>query len=421
MKAEILTIGDEILIGQITNTNSVWIAQQLNFIGVKVVHMASVSDEADIIRKAFDDAMGRADFVFITGGLGPTKDDVTKKVFADYFGVDLELNEEVLAQVDSFFTKRGRVLSEVNRQQAFVPKGCTVIPNKNGTAPGMWMKKNNTVFISMPGVPYEMKGMVTDTILPKIKKENTLPFIYHKSILTQGIGESVIAEMVEKWEDSLTAKNIKLAYLPQPGMVRLRLSGSGNNFDELKKSIELEIETLKRLIGKFIFAYEEYGEEPPSLEKVVSDILRERKQTLALAESCTGGYISSLFTSIPGASEIFKGAIVPYTNLSKHTLLQVDESLFTTVGSVSKEVVEQLAPHVMQKFDADYSIAISGIAGPGGGTPEKPVGTVWVAVANRKKIISQKFLFGDNRQRNIIMTSSAAINMLRKLILEEAH
>ncbi len=421
MTAEILTIGDEILIGQITNTNSVWIAQQLNFIGVKVVHMASVSDEGEIIKKAFDDAMSRADFVFITGGLGPTKDDVTKKVFADYFGVPLVLDEKVFEQVDSFFTKRGRVLSELNRQQALVPEGCTVIPNRNGTAPGMWMQKNKTVFISMPGVPYEMKGMVTDTILPKIKLEYSLPFIYHKSVLTQGIGESVIAEMVEAWEDSLAAKNIKLAYLPQPGMVRLRLSGSGNNFAQLKQTIEDEIVTLQGLIGKFIYAYEAYGEEPPSLEKVVSDLLRERKQTLALAESCTGGYLSSLFTAIPGASEIFKGAIVPYTNLSKHTLLQVDDALFTTVGSVSKEVVEQLAPNVLRKFDSDYAIAISGIAGPGGGTAEKPVGTVWVAVADRQRVISQKFLFGDNRQRNIVVTAAAAINMLRKMMLEPAR
>lgn len=421
MKAEILTIGDEILIGQITNTNSVWIAQQLNLIGVRVVHMATVSDEAEAIRKAFDDALLRADIVFITGGLGPTKDDVTKKVFADYFGVPLVLDEKVLEQVDSFFTKRGRVLSEINRQQAFVPKGCTVIPNRNGTAPGMWMKKNNTVFISMPGVPYEMKAMVTDTILPKIQAENTLPHIYHKSVLTQGIGESVIAEMVESWEDALAEKNIKLAYLPQPGMVRLRLSGSGEDPQALQQKIEQEIESLKGIIGRFIYGYEAYGEETPSLEKVVSDLLRERKQSLALAESCTGGYISSLFTAIPGASEIFKGAIVPYTNLSKHTLLQVDEKLFTTVGSVSKEVVEQLAPHVLQKFDADYAIAISGIAGPGGGTPEKPVGTVWVAVADRRHVISQKFLFGDNRQRNIMVTAAAAINMLRKMMLETAQ
>ena len=419
MRAEILTIGDEILIGQITNTNSVWIAQQLNLAGIKVAHMASVGDEEAAIIKAFNDAAERADFVFITGGLGPTKDDITKKIFADYFNAELVLDKDVLANLDNYFTKRGRELNEINRKQALVPEGCTVIKNVNGTAPGMWMKKNNTVFISMPGVPYEMKGMMAYIILPKIKSENDLLQIYHKTILTQGIGESAIAEIVEAWEDALAVKNIRLAYLPQPGSVRLRLSSYGNNASELKQSIDAEVEKLQPLIGKYIFGYENYGEEPPSLESLVSGLLRERKQTLALAESCTGGYISSLFTALPGASEIFKGAVVPYTNLSKHELLQVDEALFTTVGSVSKEVVEQLAQNVMKKFGSDFSVSISGIAGPTGGTPEKPVGTVWVAVANKEKVLTQKFQFGDNRQRNIVMTASAAINMLRKLILNE--
>lgn len=419
MKAEILTIGDEILIGQIINTNSVWIAQQLNLLGIKVVHMASVSDEENAIVEAFDQAAKRADFVFITGGLGPTKDDITKKVFARYFNTDLILDEEVLKDVDRYFSKRGRQLTDINAQQAMLPKGCTVIKNNNGTAPGMWMQKDKTVFISMPGVPYEMKGMMTDGILPKILKENKLPSIYHKSILTQGIGESTIAEIASDWEDALIDKNIKLAYLPQPGSVRLRLSTFGNEPSLLKKNVEEEIEKFKLLLGKYIFGYEEYGEEPPSIEKIVSELLRERKQTLALAESCTGGYIASLFTAIPGASEIFKGAIVPYTNLSKHELLQVDEKLFTTVGSVSREVVEQLAQNVLKKFNSDYAISISGIAGPTGGTPEKPVGTVWVAVANKEKVLAFKLQFGDNRQRNITMTASAAINLLRKLILKE--
>lgn len=419
MKAEILTIGDEILIGQITNTNSVWIAQQLNLAGIKVIHMASVSDEEHAIIKAFDDAAGRADLVFITGGLGPTKDDITKKIFAEYFNAELVEDAEVLADLTDYFTKRGRQLNDINSKQALVPQGCIIIKNTNGTAPGMWMKKNDTVFISMPGVPYEMKGMMTDTVLPKIKSENALSHIYHKTVLTQGIGESAIAEIAEAWEDALVKKNIKLAYLPQPGSVKLRLSSYGDNINELKKNIDEEIEKLKPLISKFIFGYENYGEDAPTLEFLVSELLRERKQTLSLAESCTGGYISSLFTAIPGASEIFKGAVVPYTNLSKHELLEVDERLFITVGSVSKEVVLQLAQNVIKKFGSDYAISISGIAGPTGGTPEKPVGTVWVAVANKEKVITHKFQFGDNRQRNIVMTASAAINMLRKLILSE--
>jgi nicotinamide-nucleotide amidase len=418
MKAEILTIGDEILIGQITNTNSVWLAQQLNLIGVKVVHMASVADDEEAIINAFDAACKRANFVFITGGLGPTKDDITKKTFSKYFNAELVLDEVVLKHVTSFFTKRGREVTEINRNQALVPKGCVVITNPNGTAPGMWMKKENIVFVSMPGVPFEMKAMVTESIIPKIKNENTLPFIYHKTVLTNGIGESMLAELIEPWEDNLIKSNIKLAYLPQPGMVRLRLSSFGPNIEELKKNIDGEIEKLKLLIAGYIYGYENYGEEPPSLADIVSQLLRENKQTLALAESCTGGYISSLFTAISGASDIFKGAIVPYTNEAKHNLLQVDASVFVTVGAVSKECVEQLAQNVLQKFDSDYAIAVSGIAGPTGGSVEKPVGTVWIAVASKEKTVAQKFIFGDNRQRNIVMTSQTAINMLRKLILK---
>ncbi len=421
MTAEILTIGDEILIGQITNTNSVWIAQQINLMGIKIVHMASVADDENAIVKAFDDALSRANFVFITGGLGPTKDDITKKTFSNYFNSELIINEEVLKMVSSFFTKRGKEVSELNRNQALVPRDCQVIKNPNGTAPGMWMKKNNTVFISMPGVPYEMKAMMTETILPKIKAENNLATIYHKTVLTNGIGESALAELIEEWEDNLFLKNIKLAYLPQPGMVRLRLSTFGDDLTELHRNVENEIEKLKATVGEYIFGYENYGEDAPSLEKIVSDLLRERKKTLALAESCTGGYLSSLFTNVAGASEIFKGAIIPYTNFAKHDLLQVDEKIFDTVGAVSKECVLQLAENVLKKFDTDYAVSISGIAGPTGGTDEKPVGTVWIAVANKQKSLALKFQFGDNRQRNIIMTANAATNLLRKFILKEKN
>lgn len=419
MHAEILTIGDEILIGQITNTNSVWIAQKLNLMGIKVVHMASVADDKESIIKAFTDAQERSDFVFITGGLGPTKDDITKKLYAQYFNTILETDEKVLAHVKSFFDKRGREMNEANRQQALVPKGCFVIHNQSGTAPGMWMKKENTNFISMPGVPYEMKDMMESIILPKIKTEYKLQHIYHKTVLTQGLGESFIAEKIEKWEDNLAAKNIKLAYLPQPGMVRLRLSISGNNFDEIKKAVEKEIGILKILLKDYIFGYEEYGEEPPSLEKIVSELLRERKQKIALAESCTGGHIASLFTAIAGSSEIFNGAVVPYHNNIKHELLQVDNSVFEKFGAVSKECVLQMAEHAKKIFHSDYSIATSGIAGPAGGTAEKPVGTVWIAVSSPEKTIAMKFIFGDDRGRNIKMTANTALNMLRKMILKE--
>ncbi len=418
MRAEILTIGDEILIGQITNTNSVWIAQELNLIGIKIVHMASVADYETAIVNAFNNAAARADLVFITGGLGPTKDDITKKTFSKYFNAELVLDEKVLEHVSSFFIKRGKEVTEINRNQALIPKGCTVIHNPNGTAPGMWMKKDKTVFISMPGVPYEMKAIMTETILPKIKSENNLPHIYHKTVLTNGIGESALSEMIESWEDNLVNSNIKLAYLPQLGVVRLRLSTTGPDKDVLEKNIDSEIEKLKSIIDTYIFGYENYGEETPSLAEVVSQLLREKKQTLALAESCTGGYISSMFTGIAGASEIFKGAIIPYTNKAKHDLLEVDEALFNTVGAVSKECVEQLAQSALKKFGSDFALSVSGVAGPTGGTADKPVGTVWIAVASKEKTLAFKFIFGDNRQRNIIMTSNYALNTLRKFILK---
>ncbi len=418
MKAEILTIGDEILIGQVTNTNTVWIAQQLNLIGIKVVHMATVSDDREEILKGLENASQRADMVFITGGLGPTKDDITKKTFTQYFGVELVLDEAILVDVSSFFIKRGREVSQLNKDQALIPKGCRPIRNKSGTAPGMWMQKNNVHFISMPGVPYEMKEMMIAEILPAIKAEFKLPHIYHKTILTQGIGESTLAELIEKWEDGLAASNIKLAYLPQPGMVRLRLSTSGDNEKKIRETVEREIEKVIPMIKDHVFGFENYGEEMPTIEKITSDLLKERKQTLAIAESCTGGYVSSLFTAIAGSSDIFKGGIVPYTNDAKHELLNVDKTIFEKHGAVSKECVLALAENVRAKLKSDFSISISGIAGPGGGTPDKPVGFVWIAVSDGKKTLAKSFQFGDDRNRNIVMTANAAVSFLRKFILK---
>jgi len=419
MKAEILTIGDEILIGQITNTNSVWIAQQLNLIGVQVSQMSTVGDDVNAINHALLLAFTRAEIVLITGGLGPTKDDITKKVFADFFGVPLVEDKIVLADVTDYFAKRGRELNPINRAQAMVPEGCRIIKNHNGTAPGMWMQKDGVHFISMPGVPYEMQGMMTEYILPAFKKEFHLPVIYHKTVLTQGIGESAIAEIVNDWEDALVNKNIRLAYLPQPGMVKLRLSTIGRDASELRDNVEKEIDQLIQLLEKYIFGYETYGEDPPSLQKIVSDILREKKKTLSLAESCTGGYLSSLFAAVPGASEILKGSIVPYSNEAKQKLVNVDATVFKEHGAVSSECVKQLASKVREKFGSDYAISISGIAGPTGGTDEKPVGTVWIAVASADKVLPLKFQFGDNRHRNIVSAAHAATNMLRKLILKE--
>ncbi len=418
MNAELLTIGNEILIGQITNTNSVWMAQELNKIGVSIVHMSSVADEKQAILKAFDDASRRADIVLITGGLGPTKDDITKTTFCEYFETELVIDENVLKDVTGFFSKRNREVTDINKKQAEVPKGCLVIRNKNGTAPGMWMEKNNTIFVSMPGVPYEMKGMVTDDVIPEIKKRFTLPFIYHKTILTQGIGESMLAEMISDWEDALTEREIGLAYLPSPGMVRLRLSSKGFDELKLKNKIETEANKIKPLIEKYIYGYEEYGQEQPKLEEILGKLLLEKNLKLGLAESCTGGYISHLITSVAGSSAYYNGCIVPYHNEFKHNLLKVDNTIFEKYGAVSKECVMAMAKETLNTLKADVAIAVSGIAGPGGGTDEKPVGTTWIAVAYGDRIIPKQFIFGDNRQRNIQMTAMTAMNMLRKLILK---
>jgi nicotinamide-nucleotide amidase len=418
MNAELLTIGNEILIGQISNTNSVWMAQELNMIGVNIVHMSSVADDKQSILKAFEDASKRADIVLITGGLGPTKDDITKSTFCEYFETELSTDEDVLKDVTVFFAKRNKEISDINKKQAEVPKGCFVIRNKNGTAPGMWMEKNDTVFVSMPGVPFEMKAMVKNNVIPEIKKRFILPFIYHKTILTQGIGESALAELISDWEDGLTEKEIGLAYLPSPGMVRLRLSSKGFGELELKNRIDAEAEKVKPLIEKFIYGYEEYGQEQPKLEEILGELLLERKLKLALAESCTGGYISHLITSVAGSSNYYNGCIVPYHNEFKNQLLKVDNAVFEKHGAVSKECVIAMAKETLNTFNSDVAIAVSGIAGPGGGTDEKPVGTTWIAVAYGDLIISKQFVFGDNRQRNIQMTAITAMNMLRKLILK---
>ncbi len=419
MNAELLTIGDEILIGQIVNTNAVWMAQQLNEAGISVVHMSSVADEKEAILKAFEDAGKRAELVLITGGLGPTKDDITKKTFCDFFNSELIINEEVLKDVTGFFTKRNRELTDINKKQAEVPKEATVIRNKNGTAPGMWMEKNGTIYVSMPGVPFEMMGMVTDNVIPALKKRFTLPFIYHKTILTQGIGESSLAELISDWEDNLHLNEIGLAYLPSPGMVRLRLSSKGVDEIALKQKIDAEAEKVKPLIDKYIYGYEEYGKEQPKMEEILGELLKEKNLKLCLAESCTGGYISHLITSVAGSSAYYNGGVIPYHNDFKHSLLNVNEEVFVKHGAVSKECVEAMVKGVMVALKGNAAIAVSGIAGPSGGTDDKPVGTTWVAVALNDQVISKQFIFGDNRQRNIHMTASAGMNMLRKLILNE--
>ena len=414
MQVEIITIGDEILIGQIVDTNSAFIGQLLNLNGMSVKQISSVSDDREHILKALDEAKNRADIILITGGLGPTKDDITKKTLCEYFKTTMRFDEGAYQDVVNIFATFGKEVTPLNRLQAEVPSICEVVHNYNGTAPCMWFDVEGKIFVSMPGVPYEMKALMKDHIIPKLKQRFNFPFIYHKTVLTQGIGESTLSELISDWEDSLAALNIKLAYLPSPGMVRLRLSAKGEVEADLKIYVDKKIEELKLLISEYIYGYEIFGEEKETLEEIVGKLLRTQKKTISTAESCTGGYISHLLTRVAGSSDYYIGSVISYAYEIKETELGVPHDIILNHGAVSQPVVEQMAIAIRKKYKTDYSISASGIAGPGGGTDDKPVGSVWVAIATPEKVISEKFLFGNNRERNIQKTANAALNMLRK-------
>jgi len=411
MIAEIITIGDELLIGQVIDTNSAWIGENLNRIGIKVHQITSISDDREHILKTLKEAETRADIILITGGLGPTKDDITKTTLCEYFDTTLVFNQDAYKNIETIFLQRGYTVTELNRRQAEVPANCTPITNLNGTAPGMWFERNSKIFVSMPGVPFEMKKMMTDQILPKLSEKLSLGFIIHKTILTQGVGESFLAKTIEDWEDALP-KNIKLAYLPQPGMVRLRLTAVGQDRSELEQIIEDQVQKLKEIIADFIFGFDD-----ETMESVIGKLLKEHKNTVSTAESCTGGYIAHLITSVPGSSEYFMGSVVAYSNKIKQDELGVKSESLVSHGAVSETVVREMAEGIRKKFKTGFSIATSGIAGPDGGTDEKPVGTTWIAVATPEKTISQKFLFGEHRGRNIRKAALAGLNMLRTELL----
>jgi nicotinamide-nucleotide amidase len=412
IQAEIITIGEELLIGQVIDTNSAWISQQLNLIGISVAQITSISDKKEQIINTLTETINRSKIVLITGGLGPTKDDITKHTLAAYFNSKLVFNEEAYKNIEAIFARRNVKVTELNRLQAYLPDKCKVIPNLEGTACGMLFKKNDSIIISMPGVPYEMKTMMEKFILKELQNEFNLPHVVHKTILTQGIGESFLAEKIEEWENNLPA-NISLAYLPSPGIVRLRLSAKGNNKNELENSIQNQVKKLEELISEFIYGYDN-----DTLEIIIGKLLKEKNSTLAVAESCTGGYISHLITSVPGSSAYFKGGIVSYANEIKKNELNVNEDVLANYGAVSKEVVEQMANNILKKFNTDYAIATSGIAGPDGGTPEKPVGMVWIAVADKNSVNSNVYFMGEHRGRNIQKSAITALNMLRKKIVE---
>lgn len=411
MQAEIITIGDEILIGQIVDTNSAWIAEQFNLGGIGIYQITSVHDDTEHILEAMENAGRKVDVVIMTGGLGPTKDDITKQVLCRYFNTSLVFHEPTFEHIKKRFKNRNIDLNRLNRDQAMVPGACSVIFNKVGTAPGLWFEKNDTIFISIPGVPFEMKYLVEYEILPRLKKNGKNKAIYHKTVQTCGLPESILAERIEEWESGLPG-NIKLAYLPNPMSVRLRLSAFGDDINFLEQQVEAEIEKLKLLIPGHIFGYNN-----ETLAEVIGRMLVIKGKSLAVAESCTGGYISHLITSVPGSSEYYKGGITAYSNELKEKLLGASPRSLEKYGAVSNEVVQEMAEGARMRLGADYSIATSGIAGPGGGTSEKPVGTVWIAVSGLKKTVTEKFVFGDNRELNIIRSSQTALQMLRKMLL----
>jgi len=406
MLAEIITIGDEILIGQVVDTNSAWMAKELNLIGVKVKQVTSVSDDAEHITEALKQAIQRVDIILITGGLGPTKDDITKLTLAKYFNMGMRRDQPTLEHVTGFFTRLNRPMIEMNRQQADVPDGCEVIQNKNGTAPCMWFEQEGRIIVSMPGVPFEMMYLMTEDILPRLKHTFNLPAIVHQTILTAGLGESFLATEIGDIEDSLPA-HIKLAYLPKLGQVRLRLSGSGTDELALNAEIAGYVRELVDRIPKYVIV-----EEDIPLEKALLNLMAEKGLSLSTAESCTGGYIGHLITQHPGCSSVYLGGAITYANALKASILGVLPETLEKYGAVSEETVKEMACGAVRNFKSDYAIAVTGIAGPDGGTVDKPVGTVWVGVASKDKVTARCFSFGSRRTQNIERAAIAALTLV---------
>ena len=413
-QASIITIGDELLIGQVIDTNSAWMAQQLNIAGIKVLRRVAVGDAWEEIWKALDEESKHVDIILITGGLGPTADDITKPLLNKYFNGKLIVDEGALQNVKHIFEKvLNRPMIESNLKQAEVPDTCKVIQNKRGTAPGMWFEKEGKVFVSMPGVPFEMKGMMDDFVIPELSTHFIFPHITHRTLLTAGIGESFLAEKIKEFETGLPTQ-IKLAYLPNYGMVRLRLTSVGFDRIAVEKEIQEYFETLQFLVKDYLVTN---LDEP--MEKVTGKLLIARSKTVSTAESCTGGYIAHLLTTIPGSSAFYVGSVVSYSYKAKEDLLNVSKTVLETKGAVSEDVVIQMAKGALASIQSDYVIAVSGIMGPDGGLPDKPVGTVWIAVGNKNNIEAHKLHFRFDRERNTQLTATNALNMLRKFILAE--
>jgi len=414
VNASIITIGDELLIGQTIDTNSAWIGQELNKIGVWLKRRVAVGDVWDDIWNALDAESKESDIIIITGGLGPTADDITKPLLCKYFGGKLIVNEDVLKHVKYLFDKvyrRPGPMLERNLKQAEVPDVCTVLHNARGTAPGMWFEKDGKIYVSLPGVPHEMKGLMINEVLPRIPKYFELPFIIHRTAFTMGTGESMIAEKIKDFETGLP-EHIKLAYLPGYGMVKLRLTAKGDDKEKMEKELDEKFSVLIELVNEWLVT-----DKDENLAMVVQKILKEKNKSIGTAESCTGGYIAHLITSNPGSSVGYKGSIISYANDIKEKILGVSDKTLRTVGAVSEETVIQMVKGAIEKLNVDFAVATSGIMGPDGGTDEKPVGTVWIAAGNKGKVETAKLAFRFDRERNIEMTSHTALNFLRKFIL----
>ena len=414
MKAAIVTIGDEILIGQIIDTNSGFIAKSLDKIGVEIWEMLSISDDKQHILDTFKELQNKVDLVIITGGLGPTKDDVTKKTFCDYFEDELVVDEAVLKHVtqliEGFFK---RTITQINKDQALVPSRCTVLHNQVGTAPGMWMQKENTVFVSLPGVPFEMKYLIENEVIPKVVKEFNRPYIIHKTILTYGQGESMVAERIEDWENSLP-DFIKLAYLPAPGRVRLRLTARGKDKEVLEKTIDSYVASLSTIINDIIVGFEE----DETIEVLLGKKLKEQQKTIAPAESCTGGQIAASLSSVAGASAYFKGSVVSYATETKINVLGVSEKIINEHSVVSAEVAKAMAENVKRLLNTDYALATTGNAGPTKGDEKAELGSVFIALATPNEVVVEEFNFGQPREKVIDRATIKSLEMLKKEIFK---
>ena len=411
VNAEIIAIGDELLYGQIMDTNSHWISQELDAVGVRVVRKTTVGDNRTDILTAFEEASKRADLILITGGLGPTQDDLTKPLLAEYFGCEIVEVPEAVAAVSAYFTRRGREMTLLNTLQGHLPTCCTYVPNEVGTAPGMWFEQKGCYWMSMPGVPHEMKKLVKDFVLPKLSQVFELPVIYHKLIKTAGIGESWLADLIKDWENALPA-HIRLAYLPSLGHVKLRLTAFGTNKEQLQQEVAAQIQVLLPQIEKYVYGYDE-----ETLETALGKLLKNAGKTIALAESCSGGYVSHLITTVPGSSAYFQGAVVPYHNAFKERILGVKSETLSSHGAVSEATVAEMAEGVRALFNADYGLASSGIAGPDGGTADKPVGTVWIGCAGPEGVETRKLQLTQDRMLNIQLTGVAVLNLFRTCFL----